>query len=191
MEKAIKVGFEHVSRYRKLKSSWEHCTRCKLSKYRKNVVFGRGTLPCEVLFVGEAPGKDEDRHGYAFVGRAGQLLDKAMHDSGLISRRWFITNMVGCRPCDGVGMPNRQPEPDEIAPCQDRLVSTVYLASPTDVVLMGRTAQLWYPIEPAWTHGVHRLPHPAYILRSGGEKSPLYSTFVRSLEEVKKWLEKR
>src|SRR5262249_5384213 len=91
----------------------EGCPRCKLSKTRTNLVFGQGNPKAELMFVGEAPGRDEDEQGLAFVGKAGQLLTKIIEAMGKTREDVFIANVLKCRPPN-----NRNPEPDEVATCR-------------------------------------------------------------------------
>ena len=89
------------------------CPRCKLSKSRTNIVFGQGNPHADLMFVGEAPGRDEDEQGLAFVGRAGQLLTKIIEAMGKKRGDVYIANCLKCRPPN-----NRNPEPDEVAACR-------------------------------------------------------------------------
>src|SRR5262249_28787213 len=88
------------------------CQRCKLAPKRTNIVFGSGNPNAELVFVGEAPGYDEDQQGLPFVGRAGQLLTKIIESINLKREDVYICNVLKCRPPD-----NRNPEPDEVASC--------------------------------------------------------------------------
>jgi uracil-DNA glycosylase len=89
------------------------CQRCKLGATRDQIVFGVGPVLAPVMFIGEAPGADEDRQGEPFVGRAGELLDKMIEAMGWGRDDVYIANVVKCRPPG-----NRNPEPDEIAACR-------------------------------------------------------------------------
>ena len=89
------------------------CQRCKLAPSRKNIVFGSGNPRAELMFVGEAPGADEDDQGLPFVGRAGQLLTKIIEAMGMKREDVYICNILKCRPPG-----NRNPEPTEIASCE-------------------------------------------------------------------------
>src|SRR6185436_2563818 len=93
------------------------CTRCKLHKGRKNIVFGVGDPAARLVFVGEGPGADEDAQGEPFVGKAGQLLTKMIQAMGLERSDVYIANVVKCRPPN-----NRDPEPDEVAACEPFLI---------------------------------------------------------------------
>src|ERR1700704_3563489 len=108
------------------------CVRCPLHKTRTNVVFGAGNADADLMFVGEAPGANEDRVGLPFVGQAGKLLDKLLDEIGMERADVFICNVLRCRPPD-----NRDPHPNEIDACQDYLFRTVELIEPTVVCTLG------------------------------------------------------
>jgi DNA polymerase len=112
-----------------------NCAKCRLSQGRTYVVFGEGNPDADILFVGEAPGADEDRLARPFVGRAGQLLDKMMTHVGLRREDVFITNLNKCRPPE-----NRDPMPDEIEACQPYLWRQIELIQPRVIVALGRFA---------------------------------------------------
>jgi uracil-DNA glycosylase len=112
------------------------CTRCKLCKQgRTQVVFGVGNPKAELMFVGEAPGADEDRLGEPFVGRAGQLLTKIIEAIQLQRSDVYIANVIKCRPPE-----NRNPEPDEIATCEPFLYRQIDLIRPRVIVALGTFA---------------------------------------------------
>ena len=112
------------------------CTRCPLAASRTQVVFGVGDPDADLMFVGEAPGRDEDLRGEPFVGRSGQLLDRLLAEEvGIGRERVYIANVVKCRPPD-----NRDPRPDEIASCRPYLDRQVALIAPTVVVTLGNFA---------------------------------------------------
>ena len=112
------------------------CTRCKLCKQgRSQVVFGVGNPKAELMFVGEAPGADEDRQGEPFVGRAGQLLTKIIEAIQLQRSDVYIANVIKCRPPE-----NRNPEPDEIATCEPFLHRQIDLIRPRVIVALGTFA---------------------------------------------------
>jgi DNA polymerase len=112
------------------------CTRCPLAATRTQVVFGVGDPDADLMFVGEAPGRDEDLRGEPFVGRSGQLLDRLLAEEvGIGRERVYIANVVKCRPPD-----NRDPRPDEIASCRPYLDRQVALIAPTVVVTLGNFA---------------------------------------------------
>jgi len=154
------------------------CRRCKLAPHRTHLVFGVGNPRARLVFVGEAPGRDEDLKGEPFVGRAGQLLTEII-TKGMKLRREdvYIANVIKCRPPE-----NRNPEPDEVASCEPFLVRQLELIGPEVIVALGKFAaqsllrsktpitQLrgrWYDY-----HGIRLMPtfHPAYLLRNPGDK---------------------
>jgi uracil-DNA glycosylase family 4 len=108
------------------------CTRCPLHQTRTTVVFGSGNADAELMFVGEAPGANEDRLGLPFVGQAGKLLDKLLGEIGMEREDVFIANTLLCRPPD-----NRDPHPKEIEACQDHLFTKIELIEPTMICTLG------------------------------------------------------
>ena len=157
------------------------CTRCKLSKSRKNIVFGQGDPNARLMFVGEAPGADEDVQGLAFVGRAGQLLTKIIEAMGLTRDDVFIANVIKCRPPE-----NRNPEPDEIEMCQPFLERQIAAIQPRVMVGLGKFAGQWLlkTAEPISKirgrlgdyNGIKVMPtyHPAFLLRNPAAKKDVW-----------------
>jgi uracil-DNA glycosylase family 4 len=152
------------------------CVRCPLSAHRTQVVFGVGDPHADLMFVGEAPGRDEDLQGEPFVGRSGKLLDRLiLEELGVDRSRCYIANVVKCRPPD-----NRDPKPDEIAACRPYLAAQIELISPVVVVTLGNFAtKLLLETDRGITAvrgrsypmGERQLVptyHPAAALRSGG-----------------------
>src|SRR5204863_1325942 len=118
-----------------LKTVWHEakdCTRCPLAETRTTVVFGNGDADADLMFVGEAPGANEDREGLPFVGQAGKLLDKLLAEIGLDRKEVFIANTLKCRPPD-----NRDPHPNEIEACQEYLRRQVDLIEPIVICTLG------------------------------------------------------
>ena len=111
------------------------CTRCRLCKGRKNIVFGTGNIHAELMFVGEGPGADEDEQGLPFVGRAGQLLNNMIAAIGLRREDVYIANIVKCRPPG-----NRTPERDECETCMPFLMRQIAAIRPRVIVALGATA---------------------------------------------------
>lgn len=111
------------------------CKKCVLGTTRKNFVFGVGNPKADVMFVGEAPGQDEDEQGIPFVGRAGKLLDKMLAAIGLHRNDVFIANVLKCRPPQ-----NRDPLPDEIIHCEPYLKRQMEIIEPKVLVALGRIA---------------------------------------------------
>ena len=159
----------------------EGCARCKLSTARTNIVFGQGNPHAKLMFVGEAPGRDEDEQGLAFVGRAGQLLTKIIEAIGMKRDDVFICNVLRCRPPN-----NRNPEPDEVASCMPFLDETIRLVGPRVIVTLGTFAAqaVLGTDEPIgrlrgrWrtAKGTRVMPtfHPAFLLRSPERKKDVW-----------------
>ena len=159
----------------------EGCPRCKLSQSRTQIVFGQGNPKAELMFVGEAPGRDEDEQGLAFVGRAGQLLTKIIEAMGRKREDVYICNVLKCRPPN-----NRNPEPDEVAACRPFLTEQIRLISPRVIVTLGTFAAqaLLETDEPIgrmrgrWrsAHGARVMPtfHPAFLLRTPERKKDVW-----------------
>lgn len=120
-----------------LESACNGCTRCELAKTRTNVVFGTGNRAAKLLFVGEAPGADEDASGIPFVGRAGKLLDQYLEAVGIRREEVYIANILKCRPPQ-----NRDPLPAEEDLCIDYLREQVRLIRPKLIVCLGRIAAM-------------------------------------------------
>lgn len=163
------------------------CTRCKLHQGRQTVVFGEGDLHAEVLFVGEAPGANEDRTGRPFVGEAGQLLDRILTAAmGLQRSEVYIANVNKCRPPG-----NRTPEADEVAACLPFLRRQVAILRPRVIVCLGRTAahNLLSTTEPMRALRGRDLSyddipvvvtwHPAYLLRDPSHKRETWDDIKR------------
>ena len=118
-----------------LETSIKDCKNCKLCDARQNIVFGVGNPNAEIMFIGEGPGGDEDKQGEPFVGKAGQLMNKAFDVVGIKREEVYIANVVKCRPPN-----NRDPEEDEIQACMDYLRNQVMIIKPKIIVLLGRIA---------------------------------------------------
>jgi DNA polymerase len=158
------------------------CTRCKLSGLgRTRVVFGVGNPDADLMFVGEAPGADEDAQGVPFVGRAGQLLTKIIEAIGLGRGDVYIANVIKCRPPQ-----NRNPEPDEIDTCEPFLFRQIDIIKPKVIVSLGKFAAqtLLRSDEPISKlrgrifdyHAAKLVPtfHPAYLLRNPSSKREVW-----------------
>jgi DNA polymerase len=118
-----------------LKAVWHEakdCTRCPLADTRTTVVFGNGDADADLMFVGEAPGANEDREGLPFVGQAGKLLDKLLGEIGMDRGQVFVANVLKCRPPG-----NRDPQPGEIETCEPYLFRQVELIEPLVVCTLG------------------------------------------------------
>jgi uracil-DNA glycosylase len=165
------------------------CTRCPLHETRTKAVFGAGNADADLMFVGEAPGAEEDRQGLPFVGRAGQLLNELLIEIGLSREEVFICNVLKSRPPG-----NRDPQPTEIAACEPYLFEQVRLIQPRVVCTLGNFATKLLSGNPTGitrvrgtpqTHQlggrtVHLLPlfHPAAALRTPAVKEQLRADFA-------------
>jgi len=121
-----------------LKAVWHEareCTRCPLADTRTTVVFGNGDADADLMFVGEAPGANEDREGLPFVGQAGKLLDKLLGEIGMDRGQVFVANVIKCRPPG-----NRDPQPGEIESCEPYLFRQIELIEPLVVCTLGNFA---------------------------------------------------
>jgi uracil-DNA glycosylase family 4 len=125
----------HNDSLEKISSEVRGCPLCKLSRTRKNAVAGEGLVSAKIMFIGEAPGKNEDEQGKPFVGYGGKILDKALSKAGIKRSQVFITNIVKCRPPN-----NRVPELDERSACRPYLDRQISLISPKVICILGSTA---------------------------------------------------
>ena len=168
------------------------CDRCKLAPLRTNLVFGGGDPNAQLMFIGEAPGADEDARGEPFVGRAGQLLtDIIERGMGLSRAQVYICNVIKCRPPE-----NRNPEPDEVASCEPFLFRQIELVQPQVIVALGAFAvqallKVKTPISKLrgnWheVRGVRMMPtfHPAYLLRNPADKRLVWSDIQLVMREL-------
>ena len=121
--------------WEELENAISDCQKCKLCQKRQHIVLGEGNKKAKLMFIGEGPGADEDTQGLPFVGKAGQLMNKAFQGLGIKREEVYITNIVKCRP-----PANRVPEDDEATACLDYLRNQVVLIKPKIIVLMGSTA---------------------------------------------------
>jgi uracil-DNA glycosylase len=167
-----------------------NCTRCPLHETRTKAVFGAGNADADLMFVGEAPGADEDRQGLPFVGRAGQLLNQLLEEIGLAREDVFIANVLKSRPPG-----NRDPQPLEIETCRPYLFEQVRLIEPRVVCTLGNFATKLLSGSPVGITKVRGAPqvhdlggrivfllplfHPAAALRTPAVKETLKGDFAR------------
>jgi uracil-DNA glycosylase len=183
-----------------LKERVLQCSECShLAASRKNVVFGAGSLDAELMFVGEAPGADEDRMGEPFVGAAGQLLNKIITAMGLRREQVFIANILKCRPdTPGQTSGNRKPVPSEMATCIPHLQEQIRIIQPKVIVGLGATAMEgllgktegitrargnWHAYQ-----GTPLMPtyHPAYLLHNQNktEKRKVWEDMMKVMQKL-------
>jgi uracil-DNA glycosylase family 4 len=164
-----------------LEATVSACTRCALHATRKQTVFGVGDRRARWMFIGEAPGADEDRLGEPFVGRAGQLLNAMLFAIGLKREEVYIANVLKCRPPG-----NRDPQPDEVEQCEPYLIRQIELIQPRLIVALGRHAahsllKTEVPLgklrgQRLSYHGTPLIVtyHPAYLLRNPADKRKVW-----------------
>jgi DNA polymerase len=167
------------------------CMRCKLHTTRKSIVFGVGAEDAPLMFVGEAPGEQEDRRGEPFVGPAGELLDRMVEAMGWTRQSIYIGNTLKCRPPG-----NRNPQPDELEQCLPFLRAQIASVAPRIIVALGRPAanQLLGTDAPISAlrgrfhdrHGTKVMPtfHPAYLLREPDRKRDVWSDLKLVIAEL-------
>ena len=171
-----------------IKNKCESCTSCPLCETRTKIVFGRGNIDADILFVGEAPGEKEDLSGEPFVGAAGKLLDKTLKEVGLDENCYYIANIIKCRPPK-----NRDPKPQEEDACIGYLEKQIEIIKPRVIVCLGRIAAKrlikpdfriteehgkWFDIGEKKVCAVF---HPAAILRDPRRKAD----FLEDLKNLK------
>jgi len=176
------------------------CDKCELSQTRTKTVFGQGNPQARIVFVGEAPGHDEDIQGVAFVGRAGQLLTKMIGAMGLTRDDVYICNILKCRPPN-----NRDPAPNEISACWPYLDEQLRIIHPQVIVALGRPAAQtllrtsesigrlrgrWHDYHIGGLAGadapIPLMPtyHPAYLLRNPPDKGKAWSDLKQVMQKL-------
>ncbi|MCF6159354.1 MAG: uracil-DNA glycosylase [wastewater metagenome] len=157
------------------------CHKCPLNESRTNLVFGTGDPAADLMFVGEAPGRDEDLQGEPFVGRAGQLLNKIIEAIGMKRNDVYIANVLKCRPPG-----NRNPQPEEIALCMPYLIKQIEIIKPKVLCALGTFAAQTLLDTKASVgtlrgkfHDYKGIPmmvtyHPAYLLRNPNDKARVW-----------------
>ncbi len=175
-----------------LKKTCESCQGCALGKTRTNLVFGTGNANAKLMFVGEAPGEQEDLSGIPFVGRAGQLLDKFLYAVDIDRADVYIANILKCRPPK-----NRDPLPEEEDACIGHLREQVRLIRPSVIVCLGRISAMrmikpdfkitkehgqWFQKGNFWMTAVY---HPAALLRDPRKKEEMLEDMKRIAQKLK------
>lgn len=170
----------------------KQCTACRLHRSRTHVAFGVGNPQADLMFVGEAPGRDEDLQGEPFVGRAGQLLTRIIEAIGMKRQDVYIANVIKCRPPN-----NRNPEEDEISRCEPYLIRQIALVKPRLIVALGTFAaqtllKTKLPISQLrgrfhTYQGVKLMPtfHPAFLLRNPERKRAVWEDMQAVQRELR------
>ena len=191
---------DKVSAFAALRERALACVKCPhLASSRKNVVFGVGSIDAQLMFVGDAPGADEDEQGEPFVGKAGQLLTKIIQATGLGRADVYIANILKCRPdTPGQSAGNRKPTSDEMATCIPYLHEQIDLIRPRVIVALGATAVEGLlgktlgitKLRGTWKtyRGTPLMPtyHPAYLLRNQAmsEKRKVWEDMLAVMEKL-------
>lgn len=192
---------EKLAAIQELNARMLQCTRCAhLASSRRSVVVGVGSVDARILFVGEAPGADEDAQGEPFVGKAGELLTKIIVAMGLSRQSVFIANVLKCRPdTPGQSTGNRKPTPAEMGTCLPYLLEQIRIVRPAAMVALGATAIEGLLNQPnasvsrlrgRWLdfHGIPLMPtyHPAYLLRNDliSEKRKVWEDMLAVMERI-------
>ena len=174
-----------------LKSDVSSCRDCDLSKTRRKVVFGSGSPKASLMFIGEAPGEEEDIQGMPFVGRAGQLLTKIIEAMGFKREDVYIANILKCRPPN-----NRAPLPTEILACEGNLKKQIAMIKPEVICTLGKFASqtLLRTQTPISTlrgklqeyGGIKVMPtfHPAYLLRNPQDKKLVWEDMKAVMRQL-------
>ncbi len=175
-----------------IRSELENCRRCPLCEGRKNIVFGVGNPDARLVFVGEAPGREEDERGEPFVGEAGRLLDRILFAMGMKREEVYICNVEKCRPPR-----NRDPQPEEIEACEPYLKRQLAAIRPQVIVALGKFAAQTLlrdqtPISRLRGHwreyqGIPLLPtfHPAFLLRNPASKREVWEDMKQVMERLR------
>ena len=186
-----KPGPSPVMTLEEVRKELGDCKRCKLHRARRTIVFGEGNESAKLMFIGEAPGYDEDVQGRPFVGRAGQLLTKIIQSINIQREEVYIANIIKCRPPQ-----NRNPEPDEIQSCNPFLMKQIRAIQPKIICALGTfSAQTllqtdvkisalrgkFYDFE-----GIKVIPtyHPAFLLRNPERKKEVWE----DMKKIAEWL---
>ena len=196
----LKSEISRAARLAALSETVSVCRQCEnLAASRTQTVFGSGNPQADLMFVGEAPGVDEDRQGEPFVGRAGELLTKIIHAMGLTRDDIYIANVLKCRPDTAPGAPgNRPPEPLEMQRCLPYLREQIALIQPRILVALGKTAMggltgtdeamgamrgRWFTFENIPLLATY---HPSYLLRNGSnaEKRKVWEDMLLVMEKL-------
>lgn len=185
-------GLSAQQGWKELKARVSNCKGCGLHKTRQNTVFGSGSINARLMFIGEAPGSDEDIQGLPFVGRAGQLLTKIIEAMGIKRGDVYIANVLKCRPPG-----NRPPLPTEVLACEEHLKKQIDLIRPKVICALGKFAAqtLLRTDEPIGSlrghfreyNGIKLMPtfHPAYLLRNPQDKRLVWNDMKKIAYELK------
>ena len=180
---------------KKVVKDWRGCTKCPLHLTRHEMVFYRGEAPCDVLFIGDVPSKQDGIYGEPFIDNAGKLLDQWIDDAEqeiitdlqplhFLGISIGICNILACKPPE-LNSKVRPPSKEEAVSCSRRLIDTISAANPKVIVLLGSVAKKYHKI-PAHLESIPvvELQHPAHVLRQGGIGSYAYDSNLLKLVEA-------
>ncbi len=187
-----KEGRNKAELLKQIREEIGECSRCKLSKSRKNIVFGDGDPEARIMFIGEGPGREEDIQGLPFVGDAGTVLTRLIEKMGLKRSSVYIGNIVKCRP-----PMNRDPEEDEVVTCRQFIERQIEVIGPEVIVTLGRIALQTLMNNPKLKisaargifvnyNGIPLMPtfHPAYLLRNPKDKWLTWADAQKVMEKI-------
>lgn len=189
MEDITDIEKKKMEKLQQINKEIQECKKCELHKYRTQAVLGEGNLFAKIMFIGEAPGEEEDLQGRPFVGRAGQLLTQAIEKAGLKREGVYIANINKCRPPN-----NRQPTIEEQEACLPYLHRQIEIINPSVICLLGATAYRGIlKTQPKITKErgkileymgkiIYITYHPAYVLRNQNEKETFFEDIKKAIE---------
>jgi uracil-DNA glycosylase family 4 len=174
-----------MSALSELNEEIRHCQKCELARYRNQVVPGEGVENADIMFIGEAPGRNEDQQGRPFVGPAGKFLDELLDLIDLNRKQVYIANVIKCRP-----QGNRDPLPQEIITCRPWLERQIEIINPQIIVTLGRYSMaLFFPQKSIGKiHGTakkhddiiyYAMYHPAAALHQGGLRETIKADMLK------------
>jgi uracil-DNA glycosylase len=158
-----------------------NCTKCRLSETRYNVVKGRGDMPADILFIGDAPSANEDLVGRAFIGPVKTLLGEMMTQADLDKMTTYFTNVIFCHPTDKKGGENRLPSTEEVMLCRENVEEIIKKVNPIHVILVGDVAKKYF--RKRFPRAI-TITHPTALLRSGGINAPMFLDNVHKLAQI-------
>ncbi|MES0491165.1 MAG: uracil-DNA glycosylase [Leptospirales bacterium] len=193
------MDFNKTEKLKTLCEKISDCQNCLLGNTRNQFVFGEGNPESSILFIGEGPGKEEDKQGKPFIGRSGKLLTIAIEKVFQKPREnaAYITNIVKCRPTVDYKMEkDRPPEPEEVTQCRPILVQQMEIIKPALIITLGASStktllekriaitKVRGEILPFMETSLMPVFHPSYVLRNGGQSGKLWTVFLGDIEKA-------
>lgn len=171
--------------------NWTNCKRCHLHETRQNVVLTRGSIPCDILFIGEAPGHAEDSLGEPFCGETGLLLQHEIIDVAIGKRyKYALINLLACIPLGDDGIKTEEPDDDDVKACSPRIIEFFQFAQPKLLILVGKHAQDYFDTK--YKHRIRvadTIPrigiyHPSYINRKPDTRDSLITEVIIDIKDA-------